>query len=110
MAGAEQVNLQAEAIRPETLRPPTRRRLQPRHWNWKWLGVIPFFLFVVAFQLFPSLSIAARSFVDNAGKFTFDNILGLNQPIIMNSYFSSIKISMISAIWGGFWASGWPGR
>ncbi len=101
MAGAEQVNIEAEIIRPEAIRPPNRWRPQPRNWNWKWLGVVPFFLFVIAFQLFPSLSIAARSFVDNAGTFTFDNVLGLNQPIIMNSYFSSIKISLISAIWGG---------
>src|SRR5436305_14932324 len=98
MAGAEQINIQAEAIRP-----PLRKRWRPRprEWNWKWLGVVPFFLFVIAFQLFPSLSIAARSFVDEAGKFTLDNISSLNQPLIMNSYFSSIKISLISAIWGG---------
>ncbi len=96
MAGAEQLNIQAEAIR----RPP-RRRARRLQWSWRWLGVVPFFLFVAAFQLFPSLSIAARSFVNDAGKFTLDNIIGLNTPIIMNSYWSSIRISLISAIWGG---------
>src|SRR5579871_5581497 len=95
MAEAAQSNLPRAAVSPPRQRSP---RLQ---WSWKWLGVVPFFLFVVAFQLFPSLSIALRSFVNDAGKFTLDNIIGLNTPIIMNSYWSSIRISLISAIWGG---------
>ncbi len=91
MAGGESIKLEPQAM----------RRLPKLHLSWKWLGVVPFFLFVVAFQLYPSLSIAVRSFVDQAGHFTLDNVLGLNQPLIMNSYFSSIKISLISAAWGG---------
>ncbi len=98
MAGAESINLKAETARPPLPRSPGLPRPSL---SWKWLGVVPFFLFVIAFQLYPSLSIAIRSFVDQAGKFTLDNIIGLNQPLIMNSYFSSIKISLISAGLGG---------
>ncbi len=85
---------------PAAIRPPLRWRPKLPRLSWKWLGVVPFFLFVVAFQLYPSLSIAVRSFLNDAGKFTLDNIAGLNQPIILNSYFSSIKISLISALLG----------
>ncbi len=95
MARAESIQIEANAVRP----PP--RRLPRLPLSWRWLGVVPFFLFVIAFQLYPSLSIAIRSFVDEAGRFTLDNIIGLNQPLIMNSYFSSIKISLISAGLGG---------
>jgi putative spermidine/putrescine transport system permease protein len=96
MAEAAQSELSAAAIGP-----PLQQRPRRRHLSWRWVGVVPFFLFVVAFQLFPSLSIVVHSFLDQAGKFTFDNIVGLNQPIIMNSYLSTIKLSLISALWGG---------
>ena len=50
------------------IRPPTARALPRLRFSWKWLGVVPFFLFVLAFQLYPSLSIAVRSFLNDAGK------------------------------------------
>jgi len=56
---------------------------------------------VLAFQLYPSLSIIVRSFLDQAGRFTLDNIASLNQPIILNSYWSTIRISLITALSGG---------
>lgn len=93
----------AEAA-PSTLaaaaRPP-QRRPRPRLITLTWLGVVPFFLFVVAFQLYPSLSVIVRSFLNDSGQFTLDNIIGLNQPIILNSYWSSIRISAFSALLGG---------
>ncbi|MFN8447673.1 MAG: ABC transporter permease subunit [Anaerolineae bacterium] len=81
--------------------PPLRWRGRIRLPGWSWLGLVPFLLFVFAFQLYPSLSIIVRSFLNDAGAFTFDNILGLNQPIIVNAYLNTIKISLISAMWGG---------
>jgi putative spermidine/putrescine transport system permease protein len=82
-------------------RPPRRRLSRSRLFTLTWLGVVPFFLFVVAFQLYPSLSVVVRSFLNDSGQFTFDNILGLNQPLIMNAYWSSIRISAFSALLGG---------
>ena len=96
MAEAVQTNLPTAATRP-----PLRQRAGLRRINWNLLGLIPFFLFVIAFQLFPSVAIIVRSFLNDAGKLTLDNITGLNQPIIMNAYLSSVKISLISAVWGG---------
>lgn len=67
-----------------------------------WLGVLPFFMFVLAFQLFPAVSIVTRSFQDNAtGQFTFDNVASLNTPLITGSFWSTIQISLITAISGG---------
>ena len=96
MSQAAQTDIPALAARP-----PVQRRARPDWLSWKWLGILPFFLFIVAFQLYPSLSIVVRSFLDDVGRFTLDNIIGLNEPIILNSYLSTIKISLITAGMGG---------
>jgi putative spermidine/putrescine transport system permease protein len=82
-------------------KPAASRRMRPYWLTWNWLGILPFVLFVVAFQLYPSVSIVVRSFLDPAGRFTLDNVLGLNQPIIMGAYWSTIRISLITAVGGG---------
>jgi putative spermidine/putrescine transport system permease protein len=68
---------------------------------WAWLGVLPFFLFALAFLLLPSLSILINSFQDNNGSFTFKNIIDLSEPFIRNAYWNSISISVITALGGG---------
>jgi putative spermidine/putrescine transport system permease protein len=68
---------------------------------WAWLGLIPFFLFAIAFLLLPSLSIFFNSFQDKNGSFTFKNILDLSEPFIRNAYWNSISISLITALGGG---------
>jgi putative spermidine/putrescine transport system permease protein len=52
-------------------------------------------------MLWPALSIFTSSFQDRQGNFTFDNILGLTQPFILNAYSLSIQISLVTAIAGG---------
>jgi len=71
--------------------------------DWKkWLGVIPFFLFAFLFLILPSLRLFVGSFTDNAGQFTLSNILELfRQPLILNAYWLSIRISAVTAIGGG---------
>ena len=72
-----------------------------RRRSWAWLGVVPFFAFAVAFLVLPAMSIALNSFLDEAGNFTFANILGLGQAFILNSYWSSIRLSLVTALIGG---------
>jgi putative spermidine/putrescine transport system permease protein len=74
--------------------------VRPRR-SWAWLGVVPFFAFAVAFLLLPAASIAINSFLDAQGNFTIQNILGLGQPFILNSYWSSIRLSLVTALLGG---------
>ena len=68
---------------------------------WAWLGLVPFFLFAIAFLLLPSLSILFNSFQDNNGNFTFKNIIDLSEPFIRNAYWNSISISLVTALGGG---------
>ena len=66
----------------------------------RWLGVLPFFAFATLFLLLPALYIVVGAFRDGAGGFTFDNVLGLRQPSILNAYWVSIKVSFWSALLG----------
>lgn len=68
--------------------------------SWAWLGTVPFFLFVFAFLIAPSLTIVTGSFRDRSGNFTLSNIGELFQPLILESYRTSIEISLVTAIVG----------
>jgi putative spermidine/putrescine transport system permease protein len=66
----------------------------------RWLGVLPFFLFAALFLIFPTMYIVIGAFRTAEGSFTFDNILALNRPGILNAYWLSIRISFYSAVLG----------
>jgi putative spermidine/putrescine transport system permease protein len=75
----------------------------PRERAWgAWLGVAPFFLFAVAFLLLPAASLVIGSFQDRQGNLTFENVAGLSQPFILDAYWLSIKVSLVTAIGGAF--------
>lgn len=67
-----------------------------------WIGVLPFFLFAILFIVLPSMRLFVGSFKNNAGQFTFQNVLDLfTQPYILNAYWLSIQISAATALGGG---------
>lgn len=77
-------------------------QVRPAPSNWKnWLGVIPFFLFTVFFIILPSVSLLAGSFQDPKGNFTFANLIGLFDKSILDAFWVSIRISLVTAIGGG---------
>jgi putative spermidine/putrescine transport system permease protein len=71
--------------------------------SWVWLGVTPFFLFAFIFLIYPSSTIAIGSFQNTTTHgFTFNNFVHLLQnPNLVNAYWISIKISLITSIGGG---------
>ncbi len=72
------------------------RRLLP------WLGVAPFFLFALLFLILPSLRLFIGSFTDKQGAFTLENLSELfTTPSILNAYWLSIRISLVTALGGG---------
>jgi putative spermidine/putrescine transport system permease protein len=77
---------------------PARQKM-----SWAWLGVMPFFLFAFLFLVYPSSTIAVRSFQDSVtNTFTLKNIIALfNDRYILGSYWISIQISLLTAIGGG---------
>ena len=69
--------------------------------SWAWVGVLPFFIFVMAFLLLPSAAIFVGSFQNPQGQFTLDNLAGLLRPNIRRAYALSIQISAATALGGG---------
>ena len=67
----------------------------------KWLGIIPFLIFVLAFQLLPSLNLFVGAFQDPNGRFTLVNFLGLFDPFVIKSYLVSLQVSVVTSVVGG---------
>ncbi len=66
----------------------------------RWLGVLPFLIFVSLFLLLPTAHIVVGAFRTIDGSFTLDNVMALNQRSILNAYWLSIRVSFFSAILG----------
>jgi putative spermidine/putrescine transport system permease protein len=75
--------------------------LRPRWLTWNWLGVLPFFIFIVAFQLYPAWSIAVGAMTDDNHQFVLDNMLKLGTELIRTSFWNTIQISLITTVSGG---------
>ncbi len=75
--------------------------LQRLKLSWDWIGVIPFFAFIILFLILPSLSLFVGSFQNAKGQFTLANITGLFTPSILSAYWITIKISFVTAVMGG---------
>jgi putative spermidine/putrescine transport system permease protein len=71
--------------------------------SWAWLGIMPFFVFAILFLLYPSSTIAVRSFVNSkTHEFTLNNIVALfSNRYILGAYWISIKISIVTSLGGG---------
>jgi len=78
--------------------PVLRARLG--HVSWAWLGVAPFFIFALMFLLLPTGFLVVGGFQDAEGHFTFENIVNLFQPSILDAYWISLEVSAASAIAG----------
>ncbi|HVO71020.1 MAG TPA: ABC transporter permease subunit [Aggregatilineaceae bacterium] len=76
------------------------RALRLGAWT-QWLGVAPFFLFVLAFQILPSLNLFLGAFQDQAGHFTLANFLALSDRFVIKSYMVSLQVSVITSVVGG---------
>jgi putative spermidine/putrescine transport system permease protein len=62
--------------------------------------VVPFFAFAALFLLLPTLQIVTGAFRAADGGVTFDHIRELNQPLIRDAFWESIKVSLWSALIG----------
>ena len=90
----------AETTRlPERGTPPARPAR--RRFGWAWLGLLPFFLFAIAFMFLPVAYLVIGSFVDNSGAVTLRNYADLSTGVIPSAFANSIEISLVTAIAGG---------
>jgi putative spermidine/putrescine transport system permease protein len=66
-----------------------------------WLGLLPFFIFILAFLILPSLNLFSGAFKDRAGNFTLANINTLTDTYVLKSYAISLQVSVITSLVGG---------
>jgi putative spermidine/putrescine transport system permease protein len=80
----------------ESALPPrrTRKRLA------KYLGLTPFALYVLVFLAIPTLLAVSTGFFTSAGAFTMANIVGIFDPAVLNTFFSSFWVSAVTAVIG----------
>ena len=83
------------AIQPA---PVTRTGIGPT--AWAWIGVAPFFIFALLFLILPTAFLFIGSFQDPDGNFTLQNLANLFEPLLLKAYWTSIKVSFISAVLG----------
>jgi putative spermidine/putrescine transport system permease protein len=67
----------------------------------KWIGVIPFFVFILIFVILPSANLFIGAFQDAQGNFTLANIAVLTNPYVLKSYSISLQVSVITSLSGG---------
>lgn len=67
-----------------------------------WIGVVPFFAFVTLFLFLPSISLFVGAFQSDGGGFTLDNVRNLFQAQYLGAYRTSIGLSALTAVLGGF--------
>ena len=69
-------------------------------WPVEWLGILPFAIFAVLFLILPTMKIVVGAFQTPEGGFTFQNIIELNTDSIRSAYWTSIKLSFVTALLG----------
>jgi len=82
------------------------RRANRRGWSYtltSWLGLVPFLLFCLIFEILPAIIIIQGSFTDNTtGAPTLDNYQHLlAQTINLHAFETSVSISLVTALLGG---------
>jgi putative spermidine/putrescine transport system permease protein len=65
-----------------------------------WLGIVPFLLFCLAFEIIPIFIMVRDSLINKAGEWTLVNYSALGIPLYINSFLNSIKLSGITALIG----------
>jgi putative spermidine/putrescine transport system permease protein len=86
--------------------PSRARRPGGRGWSYNltsWLGLVPFLLFCLLFEVLPAIIIIQGSFTENnTSKFTLDNFQRmLSLPSNLHAFETSIAISVVTALIGG---------
>jgi putative spermidine/putrescine transport system permease protein len=85
----------------------TQTNATPRKPNWRehplwnWLGLAPFFLFILFFLIIPSLNLFRGAFINRGGEFTLENLDVFRNPFVLRAYLSSLQVSLLTAVIGG---------
>src|SRR6266566_1820897 len=101
-----QPEVQTATARNATQAPSKARRETGRGWSYtftSWLGLVPFLLFCLLFEILPAIIIIQGSFSDDTtGAPTLDNYKHMfSQVSNLHAFQTSISISIVTALLGG---------
>ncbi len=86
-------------VTTETVKVSPKVRVSPVLFTW--LGIVPFFVFIIVFLILPSTSLFAGAFQDHQGHFTLSNMKVILDPFVLKSYLVSLQVSVITSLVGG---------
>jgi putative spermidine/putrescine transport system permease protein len=86
-----------ESPRRHLLSAPVSR---PRRRIGKYLGLTPFAVYVLLFLAIPTTLAVVTGFFTEDGEFTLSNVVGIFDPVILRTFFSSFWLSAVSAVVG----------
>jgi putative spermidine/putrescine transport system permease protein len=78
---------------------PSRRR-RSAGGGWAWLGLTPFAAYILLFLVLPTILAIGSGLFDGAGKFTLDNVAALGDPVILQTFWNSTWVSLLTAVIG----------
>jgi putative spermidine/putrescine transport system permease protein len=101
-----QSQVETATARNSAQAPNKARRQGGRGWSYtltSWLGLVPFLLFCLLFEILPAIIIIQGSFSDaNTGALTLDNYKHMfSQPSNLHAFENSISLSLVTALLGG---------
>ena len=88
----------------QTLTPsavPAKKSIWERLSETSWIGLVPFFAFILFFLLLPSTNLLLKSFRDLDGNFTLSNYAVMQNPYVIKAYSVSLRVSVITSLVGG---------
>ena len=88
------------AARPAAAEPQAPSRRGRARGGWAWLGLTPFAAYVLLFLLLPTVLAIASGLFDGAGRFTLENIAALGDPVILQTFWNSTWVSLLTAVLG----------
>ncbi len=102
-----QPQVETATARNSAQAPNRARRQGGRGWSYtltSWLGLVPFLLFCLLFEIIPAIIIIQGSFSDdNTGRPTLDNYKHMfSQVSNLHAFETSISLSLVTALLGGF--------
>jgi putative spermidine/putrescine transport system permease protein len=75
--------------------------LARRRRSWSWFGLLPFFVFVAVFLIWPTIVIAMEAFKNKDGHFGISNLVSAMQDDKGRSFVTTANLSLITALIGG---------
>ncbi|MFE7846260.1 ABC transporter permease [Microbacterium sp. NPDC057407] len=68
--------------------------------GWAVIGLVPFAAYLLLFLVLPTVLAVGSGLFDGEGRLTFDNVAALGDPVILQTFWNSTWISLLTAVAG----------